>query len=306
MPRKKGDFRMLKWLDRHPYLPWGIIGIVVTLLFAAVVSDAIEFDVPRVPDRQSIDAVDGNYQPLRPSCRGQAIDGLPNEAERILRKERCDDERERRRVDVESLNQSIRATNAAEEGVWLAFYQTRTGYVQAILTVLALSFSAWASIVASRAAIAAEKSIEQSAHSTRMQLRAYLHVEGVDVEFSAEGDLAFSVKVKNTGQTPSKYFEIAVEAIAVEFGSKIPDVPEFDSYNRWPAIGGNGCERVGFCRPINREGKKFQHFISSPIMLFAVGRVRYEDVFGKNWEEEFKVFTRNPSSKPSKMSHSTQ
>lgn len=116
--------------------------LLVAVMALSWVSWAIEFDFPRIPERQYEQELGTPYDVRQGSCEPSRLRGEGREA---------DDARElcrRRAADYAAVQhqlvQSFRQTNAAEENLRLSWFQTRFGFFQVLLSTLAVVFTGWA------------------------------------------------------------------------------------------------------------------------------------------------------------------
>ncbi|WP_444783494.1 hypothetical protein [Reyranella sp.] len=171
---------------------------------------------PPIPQQQTLEDYSAFAKALDPECF--SILQKPSGASPYQQDE-CADKDAIQRKGYRDLAQSIRASNAAEEAVWLSYLQTRAAVVGAAFLVLTLAATAWAawaaadaaqiagkSAVASfRAADAADRAIAVASDTAQRQLRAYLSVEpdeNVEASFLS-GRLVLGLKTVNRGQTPA-------------------------------------------------------------------------------------------------------
>lgn len=222
-----------------------ILAVCVGALFVYV---AMAIDPPRLPDRQQTEDLKPSYVAQHPECLPAQIAKL-READRPARAGECATAQENNRLEKEGLTQAIRTTDATEEGVRLSFQQTRIAFVQAIMTVFALAFTGWAAWEASRAAKAAERSIDHADQVMRNELRAYVHLDRAEITWGHGGSRPLvKLFAKNTGQTPAKWFGAKVKIVATETDQPLGGF-EFGSVDftdrpmvSWSALGGQGAE----------------------------------------------------------------
>ncbi|MFA4950033.1 hypothetical protein [Brevundimonas sp.] len=292
------------WRVAQPFVPWVIVG-ALCLTGAAVLTGMTPLDSPLVAPRQYDQGFDFRIEEKQPSCYGSAIDALPV-GERAAKQEACDLAREQLRNAREGVTQAVRTTNAAEEELRLSWQQTLIAFFQAILTVLALVFTGWAAFAASRAARAAEASTRHAETAMKIELRAYLHVQSIKVVWSTEGQPAFDVVCTNTGQTPARWFELSVWAIRVASGARTPSMPADTKFSLWPVPVGSGSERSARVVPEGSDNLRLRvDFQEAGSTIFALGILRYEDVFGVVHSEEFRAFKRSPNGRPESMAFAT-
>lgn len=129
----------------------------------------------------------------------------------------------------------------------------------------------------------------------RRQLRAYLHIERVYVDWERadkDGACRLTIEVHNTGETPALRFSIGYSALLlVDVGDVmrcgIPPDNEL-TWDHWSSLGGDST-RGNAAYPYNQMGVHLSELHDQPTdkrMLFT-GRVYYTDVYGKLWFSEF-------------------
>ena len=133
----------------------------------------VPFDIPATPERQYPGQVDSRYDPAQGPCLPDRLQALPPGPAADDQRAGCRREAENHRVSQEALEQSFRATNAAEEALKFSFFQTRIAFIQAILSTLAAVFTGWAAWEASRAAMAAQDSVEDARSDAAEQSRRF-------------------------------------------------------------------------------------------------------------------------------------
>lgn len=278
----------------EPYLqPIGTVAAVgAVLLASAFLYLALNFELPRIPERQVGEETYTSYEAERPDCKPSQLAALVGPA-RSEKTELCAAEQEQYRIEKESLNQAVRATNASEEVLRLTFQQTRIAFAQAILTVFALSFTGWAAWAAARAARASERSLSHADEVMRNELRAYVHVDYAELRWGVDGaNPQITLFAKNTGQTPARWF--GVRSKVAEFEKSLPRMrQDFDAIDlsdreiySWSSLGGGGSQ-LSF--PGNRDVDRdvLVAAYGKPATLHVIGVLRYETIFGEVFETEF-------------------
>lgn len=183
---------------------------------------------------------------------------------------------------------------------WASFWLNPTTAFNGVLTFLTFVLV----VVAIRqieSIRVAKETLKAAQEASRNQLKAYVHVESVHVVWSESGEVAFDVKCKNTGQTPAVFFEVGAQAASLSIKDDGRSVVPADlPYKRWTPIGADS-ERIARCHPANPETLRLVSFIKPSKNLFALGRVRYGDIFGDVWETEFSAFVRWPRGERTSM-----
>lgn len=147
--------------------------------------------------------------------------------------------------------------------------------------------------------------MKQAEKSANVQLRAYVHVDEVHMMWTANGLPIFDISCRNTGQTPAQWFEIAIKCIVKRKGDPVPPVPLNGRAQRWPVPIGSNAARSARVEGEVEEAIDREKVILAQSSIFALGRMRYKDVFGDIHDEEFVTFARTPIDRKQKMSFST-
>lgn len=130
--------------------------------------------------------------------------------------------------------------------------------------------------------------------TARRQLRAYIHVEKVELLWDENDRPKLGVHIQNTGQTPATGFQIRVR-IQNDQGvdSREYVLPEDGElgFATWQGLGA-GCTRENGVWPHNPENLRFADFAANSGAFCVLGRIFYKDIFGKSWQTEFAAFTR--------------
>lgn len=271
----------------------------VGLVLSAVIAFAVPFELPRLWPRQVGDESFTSYDALRPSCTEDRIKALPV-AEQAATREACETDREAYRIDKESLGQAVRATDANEEMVRVGFQQTRIAFAQALLTTFALVFTGWAAWAASRAARAAERSSAQAHDQMKIEQQAYVHVDRAELKWGNSGGTRPQIIlwVKNTGQTPARWFGAQARLVTSPDDEKITkaifDAAHMEDVDwfSWPSLGGQGGE-LSFSGRRKADVGVAEGALERQEILHVLGTIRYETIFGEVFETEF-WFTRRP------------
>ena len=132
--------------------------------------------------------------------------------------------------------------------------------------------------------------------TARRQLRAYLHVEKVMLNWDNAGDPRLTVHVQNTGQTPATEFQIrSCIKLDGNLDTRAYVVPESADlgFARWAGIGA-GCTRDNGLWPLNPDLLTSSNIKTQPEHICVLGRVQYRDIFGCHLETEFAAFIDSP------------
>ena len=128
--------------------------------------------------------------------------------------------------------------------------------------------------------------------TARRQLRAYLHVEKVMLNWDKNGEPRLGVYVQNTGQTPATEFQIR-SCIKLDGDLNTRDyvVPGSADlgFARWAGVGA-GCTRDNGLWPLNPDLLTSSNIKNQPEHICVLGRVQYRDIFGCHLETEFAAF----------------
>lgn len=303
LPQRLRAVNTRVWRAIQPFAPWTIVAVLCAT-GVATFNGMIPLDSPLFVPRQFEQTFDFETKERPASCLAPAVDALPVE-ERRAKQEACDLARETLRNEREMVIQATRTTNSAEEELRQSWQQTLIAFLQALLTVLALVFTGWAAFAASRASRAAERSVKQAEKSANVQLRAYVHVEEVHMLWTANTKPLFDVTCRNTGQTPAQWFEISIKCVVKRKDDAVPPVPLEGRAQRWPVPIGSDAIRSARVEGDIDEEIDWEKIVRSRSAIFALGRLRYKDVFGTIHDEEFVSFQRTPTDRKQKMAFST-
>jgi len=192
---------------------------------------------------------------------------------------------------------TIRAANAADDIVDLAVWQFVAGLVGVYLIARTLKATRDAVTEANEATEAARRAVQATEEGNRRQLQAYVHVERAEINWSdmAASHPSITLFVKNSGQTPAKWFGVSVIVLATDH---LVNQSTFDNAEwqkreliRWSALAGMSDVSI----PGNRvdDVETLSKAYSSQMVVNVMGAVRYETMFGEIVETEF-WFCRKP------------
>lgn len=126
--------------------------------------------------------------------------------------------------------------------------------------------------------------------TAKTQLRAYVYAESLVFHWSNEGELLFTVTLRNTGKTPAARVAAAGTLImGTTTALANVEVPKGFKLGRTSMIGAG----LPFDTTLIVHGSDAARVdnISKDNMMAVLGRVEYEDVFGERFETEFGFFT---------------
>ena len=152
-----------------------------------------------------------------------------------------------------------------------------------------------------RALAIAAAHVEVARVSADRQLRAYVHVERGEIRWGDQraANPQISLWVKNTGQTPARWFGVSSQIVTTNDLHGVDEAP-FDAYTfdssrflQWPALGAQGDS---LSIPGNRHSdaavlvRAFEKNLA--IQIFGV--LLYETIDGELMESEFWFVSRPP------------
>lgn len=205
---------------------------------------------------------------------------------------------------------------AAEDTFAFVRLQTLIGVIGTIALVITIYYTARATRAASKAAIAAEKSVELTADTAKRQLRAYITITSCDA-IAGRPDGAPPPKTEqwtilrtgccpiavlaytNTGQTPAHDIRIEGEAklmawpldeaqlVATPFAAGSSNIIGRDGGREVRLIEAN---RSLLTAQQNNELRNED----GALAFVAFGKISYKDVFDCSWETNFRYFTGGP------------
>jgi hypothetical protein len=181
-----------------------------------------------------------------------------------------------------------RDLTAQEEMARAASVQAAEVRLQTILVGLSVVLGGAAIIISGGA-------LRTAIGSGRRQLRAYLHVERIHVDW-AECEIRprLQVDIENTGETPALRFSIGYSNLTLVdartlYGITVPADDEL-YWDHWSSLGGN-AKRENAIYPENEMGIPLADLHDQPpnMRMLLTGRVYYMDVFNKVWFTGFAV-----------------
>jgi hypothetical protein len=153
---------------------------------------------------------------------------------------------------------------------------------------------------AERAAKATEESVDLARRTAERQLRPYVHASEAHFIWDGIGARVI-VRCSNSGETPATYFEFGATSRVIWRG-RADDltIPTDLTYRRWSALGGGDSKSIGSRGAATENGAdpygedaRAVHEAKGKKNFFLLGRLRYGDVFGNEYETEFAFFTSN-------------
>lgn len=175
------------------------------------------------------------------------------------------------------------AAEAAVSSANAAWFQLPIAFVVAAMT-------AWAAVAASRAARAAQKSVEVAQSTAKQQLRAYVQVEGaillyetggVSNSIPTTGARAYAtVRLVNTGQTPAQDLTVrttlALRPVPVDRTTLTMEERDANSRTTLGASIGSQSTAVapGILSPTT-----VSNIVAGNEGIFLFGEVKYRDIF---------------------------
>lgn len=201
------------------------------------------------------------------------------------------DEAEQREKD--DLCAQFRNAAAAERIYAITNSQSWLNYFQAGALAFSLIFTGWAAREAARAARAAEEAVEQNEETSRLELRAYVGLEHVEIEGvdSPEGP-TISIGIKNTGQTLAtgvciwggpKFQKAGRRSISFRraFGGELSDWSE--EHVLMP--GASHVWELNLPREMFDANRA--RLLQEEVRLVVAGLILYFDIFGDDHDFEF-------------------
>jgi hypothetical protein len=131
--------------------------------------------------------------------------------------------------------------------------------------------------------------------SSEHQLRPYVQIATMTFQWDLERGVRIIGECVNSGQSPATFFEIGCVSAVVDRGGDLPDtIPADLDCNTWVSLAANGKETVAL--PIPSDDAVIDansvHESTGKKSFLILGRVRYGDVFGNEYETEFLYFTQ--------------
>ena len=280
------------------------LGLVSAIAMVAIwiVAAMVPLESLRPTPGEDSSSYDIHYQTRRGACDPTTLHALSSDAASEEKRAECSRQDEDHRIGQQSVHQAARLAEAAEEGLQLGREQTRTGFLQAILSTLAVVFTAWAAWAAARAASAAADGVEASQRSAKaaedavaksdailahaqnvsqIELRAYVFTKNVhftcvtDPEGKTLERVDVKVSMQNFGPTPARNVTTSSANARLKDGQSPVDIDYPEERHPSPAIGPGGEVWMEFSIP----GEYF-YTISPMVSVYLWASVEYDDMFG--------------------------
>lgn len=187
------------------------------------------------------------------------------------------------------------AANAARESAAISLQSLRWsigGFIALLLTLVASGWAAWA---ATKAARAAERSIELADASAKRQLRSYLVAKNFQLKNVEAGQApVLTYEVKNVGQTPAYNVRVLAERFETAEGECVSKVKRRFSPVKGPisetVLGSGDASRCGFVfdAPLNSDQVAGIRAGTRCVGVFGV--ISYRDIFKRRHLVTFKLF----------------
>jgi hypothetical protein len=169
------------------------------------------------------------------------------------------------------------------------------------ITILGVKPGEWLLSIATLMLWAATVGLVRGADRTaERQLRPYVHASNAQFIWDDIGARVI-VECSNSGETPATYFELGAVSRALWRGpADCVIIPTDLTYRRWSALGGGNTKTIGVRGAASDDGAdpfgedaRVVLEARGEMNFFILGRLRYGDVFGNEYETEFAFFTPN-------------
>lgn len=194
-----------------------------------------------------------------------------------------------------------RSVLAAEKANFLSekiFWPTVGGIFVGALSAL---FAGWAAREASRAAVAAEKSLSHADEVMRNDLRAYVSVSHVNINWTDKGAEAV-LTVVNCGSTPATYFTVMgeIEYLPLTADALIKD--DYAEKTTWSPLAANDDTTA----PLRQEGIFLTGLSRTQDNYLSVrGVIAYGTIFKEECTSQFSFMLKYRPDKLQKMQVNT-
>lgn len=185
------------------------------------------------------------------------------------------------------------AQGSAEERV--ANYTLALAWLTGVLAVSTIGLWVYAGLT-----------LKHSREASENELRPYLNITGATFEWGV-GGVRITLECLNSGKSPATFFDIGCTSAIRTGAEELPRaVPASLEYKTWTALGAGRLETIGFRKPEFAENARSVMNPTPDKTFLLLGRVRYGDIFGNEYETEFIYFTKSTRpTQPIKMSRST-
>ena len=218
----------------------------------------------------------------------------PNVNVRILEEpEQSESDKRRQKETEQREKEDLAAQQAMADGtkwlVWVSIAQVALAFLGTIAILCSLALS--------RKAI--ETAIEANAISQKiggLQVRAYMTIEGFEVVAAPSGTPQYSVRIKNTGQSPS--YSVSVQAVA-SIDANPPASCNESTYDilgkSQTSVWGAGTSlpvKVGFDKSFTTETQS--SLINREKAVVISGMITFRDIFGTCRWVKFASYASGP------------
>ncbi|MCJ9668521.1 MULTISPECIES: hypothetical protein [unclassified Neorhizobium] len=182
----------------------------------------------------------------------------------------------------------IRSAIAAESQAFWAGASFLITMISLVVSCLAL-WALFVSLKQTRTALEDTKNLGQR------QARAYVEANDLQLSYD-QGDLV--VICKNSGETPSPFFAVGVEARKVHKSNMyhvLSEIPQATPRKSWAALG-KGAEWPAKVTPDtgSQSVREFgENAFNDDERLLVTGTIIYQDIFDRFFRTEFAFFTYN-------------
>ena len=200
-----------------------VVGFVIGVFFVGTTLAWVLWPgAPDLPDYGWHDTATSDYQPGGSRCSPANINRLGTHSESSGERQACEDAAEQHRLQANDLIQQTRAADAASQGVWVAYWQSKAtvfGLIVGFFTLAAAAAAAYfAKLAADETKRSANSAIDALSHAketAERELRAYLFPEDAKIVLS-EGNqsslCSVSLSMRNSGQTPARLIFYRISA----------------------------------------------------------------------------------------------
>lgn len=178
--------------------------------------------------------------------------------------------------------------------------QAYAAWLQLPVTTAAAGVTAWAAIAASKAAMAADRSVAVAQDTAKRQLRAYVLVEGAILNYERGGLLSplpvagsqpiAQVRIRNSGQTPAHGVKIrtslCMRPLPVDQATLILTNLTINSE---VDLGANSGANSAVASPGVLDAATAAAIPLGGQGIFLIGEVIYRDIFNNEWRTHFSL-----------------
>lgn len=272
-----------------------IIATLGVVVFIIVVSTGVAYALwppaSFLPDYGWQETAHSNYQPDAGSCHPARIKILRTDAERLRKRESCEDAAEQHRLQTNDLIQQTRAANAATQSFYISEWQSRATVLGLIVGLFTLAAAAAAAVFAKRAADETKRSADA--------LRPHIYLSALESNLGrylagADTQVLWKFRITNAGGGPARLKMCVIGLTTIKpggnFGSQLPNGIQASAF----AAGSGEDFSIDLTTMVTNMGEEWLFLAARNRLVLAISTYTvYADAAGADHasSESWRIFT---------------